>query len=96
LAGAALTMADAVRNSVEMLGVPLETALRFASANPARFLGIGTMLGRLAPGYRADIVAFAPETMDVVETWVAGNDTISADAFAGHSGARRRREPGIQ
>ncbi|MBZ0148569.1 MAG: N-acetylglucosamine-6-phosphate deacetylase [Pseudorhodoplanes sp.] len=77
LAGAALTMADAIRNCVEQLGVSLETALRFASANPARFLGLDNMLGRLAPGYRADIVAFAPGTMEVVETWVAGQDQHS-------------------
>ena len=61
--GRRLTMADAVRNCVEQLGVSLETALRFASANPAGFLGLGDKLGRLAPGYRADIVAFEPDTM---------------------------------
>jgi N-acetylglucosamine-6-phosphate deacetylase len=77
LAGAALTMADAVRNCVEQLGVPIETALRFASANPARFLGLDKELGRLAPGYRADIVAFDPTTIDVVGTWVAGQDSIA-------------------
>jgi hypothetical protein len=26
----------------------------------------------LAPGFRADMVAFHPEQMDVIETWVAG------------------------
>ena len=74
-------MADAVRNCVEQLGVSLETALRFASANPARFLGLDDKLGRLAPGYRADMVAFAPDTIDVVDTWVAGQSSplISSD-----------------
>jgi N-acetylglucosamine-6-phosphate deacetylase len=57
--------------------VPLETALRFASANPARFLGLDKEFGRLAPGYRADIVAFDPMTIDVVGTWVAGQDSIA-------------------
>jgi N-acetylglucosamine-6-phosphate deacetylase len=75
LAGAALTMADAVRNCVELLGVPLETALRYASANPARFLGLDHRLGRLAPDYRADLVAFDPSTIAVIETWVAGEST---------------------
>jgi N-acetylglucosamine-6-phosphate deacetylase len=78
LAGAALTMADAVRNCVERLGVSLEDALRFASANPASFLGLDNKLGRLAPGYRADIVAFEPDTIDVVETWVAGASSAPA------------------
>lgn len=72
LAGAVLDMASAVRNCVRLLGVPLETALRFASANPANFLGLGQWLGRLAPRYRADMVAFEPTDIRVLETWVAG------------------------
>src|SRR4029453_11305599 len=58
LAGTALDMATAVRNCVRLLGVPLPEALRFASTHPATFLGLGQTLGRLAPGYRADLVAF--------------------------------------
>jgi len=72
LAGAVLDMATAVRNCVKLLGVPLTQALRFASAHPARFIGLGHALGRFAPGYRADIVAFEPSTLDVLATWVAG------------------------
>ncbi len=72
LAGAALDMAAAVRNCVKLLQVPLTTALRFASLEPAGFLGLGGSLGRLAPGYRADLVAFDPDTLNVYETWVAG------------------------
>jgi cytosine/adenosine deaminase-related metal-dependent hydrolase len=40
--------------------VALPDALRFASTYPARFLGLEHMLGKLAPGYRADLVAFDP------------------------------------
>jgi N-acetylglucosamine-6-phosphate deacetylase len=72
LAGAFLTMAQAVNNCVRMLGLRLEDALGLASRNPAEFLGLGKRLGRLAPGFRADMVAFHPETVDVIETWVAG------------------------
>jgi N-acetylglucosamine-6-phosphate deacetylase len=72
LAGAFLTMAEAVNNCVAMLGLTLEEALRLASRNPAEFLGLGDRLGQLAPGFRADMVAFRPERMDVIETWVAG------------------------
>ena len=64
-----LDMATAVRNCVRLLGVPLEHALRFASTNPASFLGVDHWLGRLAPGYRADIVAFHRDSVEVVETW---------------------------
>jgi N-acetylglucosamine-6-phosphate deacetylase len=72
LAGAALDMATAVRNCVELLDVPLTSALRFASTHPAQFLGLGHALGRLLPGYRADMVAFDPAGIKVVQTWVAG------------------------
>ena len=72
LAGAALDMASAVRNCVRMLQVPLTEALRFASAEPARFLGLDATHGRLAPGYRADMVAFDPDGIQIHDTWVAG------------------------
>src|SRR5690606_23536503 len=57
LAGATLDMASAVRNAVTLLGEPLERALTMASAAAAGFLGLGDRLGRLAPGFRADLVA---------------------------------------
>src|SRR5262245_65131974 len=72
LAGSVLDMATALRNCARLLGVPLETALRFASTNPAEFLGVGHWLGRLAPGYRADMVALDPVGVEVLDTWVAG------------------------
>jgi N-acetylglucosamine-6-phosphate deacetylase len=71
LAGAFLDMARAVRNCVNLLGVPLTQALQYASLNPAQFLGRRD-LGRLAPGARADMVAFTPDTIAVLDTWVAG------------------------
>jgi N-acetylglucosamine-6-phosphate deacetylase len=74
LAGTVLDMASAVANCVRLLGVPLPDALRFASAHPATFLGLGQMLGRLAAGYRADLVAFDPTGMTVLATWTAGRE----------------------
>ena len=74
LAGTVLDMATAVDNCVRLLGVPLPDALRFASAHPATFLGLGQMLGRLAAGYRADLVAFDPSGMTVLATWTAGRE----------------------
>jgi N-acetylglucosamine-6-phosphate deacetylase len=83
LAGAALTMAQAVRNSVTLLQVPLTAALQFASANPADFIGLGDTLGRLRPGYRADVVAFMPDELRILATWVAGQaQADAAEAIA--------------
>ena len=76
LAGTVLDMAAAVKNCVRLLGVPLPDALRFASTHPATFLGLERTLGRLAPGYRADVVAFDATDMTVLATWVAGQEDI--------------------
>jgi N-acetylglucosamine-6-phosphate deacetylase len=79
LAGAAISMADAVRNCVDLLGLPLTDALRFASAEPAAFLGLADTLGRIAPGWRADLVAFDPNDIAVHEAWVAGTPVKGSD-----------------
>jgi N-acetylglucosamine-6-phosphate deacetylase len=73
LAGSCLDMASAVRNCVRSLGVPLTDALRFASTHPAEFLGLGQKLGKLMPGFRADMVALDGEAIEAIGTWVAGN-----------------------
>lgn len=72
LAGSAIDMAAAVRNCVGLLDLPLTQALRLASRSPAEFLGLGDRLGRIAPGYRADLVAFESDGIRVTGTWVAG------------------------
>lgn len=71
LAGSALDMATAVRNSVRLVGVPLEEAARMASTYPAEFLGLGDTHGRIAPGYRADLVALDAD-LQVTGTWIGG------------------------
>ena len=35
-------------------------------------VGLGETLGRIAPGYRADLVAFDPGDVRVHQTWIAG------------------------
>jgi N-acetylglucosamine-6-phosphate deacetylase len=72
LAGTTLDMASAVRNCVQWLGVPLPTALSYASSEPARFLGAADRLGHLAVGFRADMVALDPHDVRVLGTWVGG------------------------
>ncbi|MEB1796630.1 N-acetylglucosamine-6-phosphate deacetylase [Xanthomonas campestris pv. campestris] len=71
LAGSALDMATAVRNSVQWLGVDLAEAARMASTYPAQCIGLGERLGRIAPGYQADLVLVDAD-VHVLDTWVAG------------------------
>ena len=71
LAGSDLDMASAVRNAVTMLGLSLADAVAMASANPAAFLGLDHELGRIASGYRADLVLL-DDDLQVVESWIDG------------------------
>jgi N-acetylglucosamine-6-phosphate deacetylase len=71
IAGSDLDMASAVRNAVSMLGLKVTEAVAMAGANPAAFLGLHHELGRIAPGYRANLVLFDGE-LQVVESWVDG------------------------
>ncbi|MDY6947259.1 MAG: amidohydrolase family protein, partial [Pseudomonadota bacterium] len=74
LAGSDIDMATAVRNSLEMLEVDLPQAARMASLYPATFLGLQRDMGRIEPGYRADLV-LVNEGIEVLETWIAGSAT---------------------
>lgn len=57
LAGADLDMLAAVRNTHQMLGVPVAQAFAMASAHPARFMGLDAEFGTIAPGRRASLIA---------------------------------------
>jgi len=56
LGGSALTMIEAIRNCVEMIGIPLEEVLRMASFYPAQAIAVDDELGRIVPGYIANLV----------------------------------------
>jgi N-acetylglucosamine-6-phosphate deacetylase len=71
LAGSALSMIEAVRNTVEMLDVPLEEAARMASTYPADFLGLGATHGRIEAGLSADFTV-VDANLQVTETWIGG------------------------
>jgi N-acetylglucosamine-6-phosphate deacetylase len=70
LAGSALDMASAVRNAVQLVGIPLEDALRMASTSPADVLG-ECHRGRIASGMHADLVLL-DEALQVRATWIGG------------------------
>jgi N-acetylglucosamine-6-phosphate deacetylase len=45
-----------------------------ASQVPAEFLGLGDDVGRIAPGYRANLV-LADDALNVSETWIDGRSS---------------------
>jgi N-acetylglucosamine-6-phosphate deacetylase len=71
LAGATITMRDAVRYVALTLGLPLAHALTMATLTPARLLGVDDRIGRLAPGCHADLVHLT-DALDVAKVWVGG------------------------
>ncbi|HUJ70899.1 MAG TPA: N-acetylglucosamine-6-phosphate deacetylase [Verrucomicrobiae bacterium] len=71
LAGSVSTMIQMVRNMVELAGVSLADAVRMASLNPARALGIGGRKGSVEPGKDADLVVFSGK-FEVMKTLVGG------------------------
>ena len=56
LAGSLLTMSVAIRNMVELAGLPIETVLPLATEVPARILGVADRKGRIARGQDADLL----------------------------------------
>jgi N-acetylglucosamine-6-phosphate deacetylase len=76
LAGSGIDMASCVRNAMSMLGLSLAEAVRMASASPAEFLRLGNDTGRIAAGYRANLV-LTDEHLNVRETWIDGRSSRS-------------------
>jgi len=74
LAGSVLTMDEAVRYVVNVVGVDLGDALAMASRVPATFLRRDNELGRIAPGHLASLVHLDDE-LRVLETWIEGRPT---------------------
>ncbi len=70
LAGSALRMNEAVRRTVDEVGISLIDAVNAASAVPASVLGLDDR-GSITPGCRADLVAMSDD-FQVQQTWVAG------------------------
>jgi N-acetylglucosamine-6-phosphate deacetylase len=71
LAGAAITLMDAVRYANRTLGIALADALRMATSTPARLLGLSHRIGSLRPGCRADFVHLSDDLV-VRGTWTSG------------------------
>ncbi len=71
LAGAAITMCDAVRYAATILGLPLAGVLTMATLTPARLLGVDGRIGRLAGGFAADLVHLT-DALDVAGVWMGG------------------------
>jgi N-acetylglucosamine-6-phosphate deacetylase len=73
LAGAAMPLSKCIGKVMDYTGCSLPEAIRMASTNPARLMGLDH-LGRIGEGLRADLFQFTLEEgqLHIQKTWIAG------------------------
>lgn len=77
LAGADIDMLASVRFIHEMLGLPLEEALRMATLYPAEAARVDQRKGTIRPGMDADLVLLTPG-LDMIATYIGGHEAFRA------------------
>lgn len=77
LAGADLTMIDAVAYMHRTIGLPLAEALRMAALYPAQAMGIADRHGQLKRGAVASMVHVS-DGLEVRATWIGGRQVFAA------------------
>ncbi|WP_404400154.1 N-acetylglucosamine-6-phosphate deacetylase [Pelagibacterium halotolerans] len=75
LAGADLTMIDAVRYLHKMLDLPLDEVFRMASLYPAQAIGRQGEIGHLKAGARANLIHLT-EDLDITGVWIDGDRVV--------------------
>jgi N-acetylglucosamine-6-phosphate deacetylase len=76
IAGSTLTLLKGLKNWTEITGMPLEKALKAATINPARAIGIDSKVGSIEAGKRADLVVLDGD-MNVEYTFCKGKKVFS-------------------
>lgn len=71
LAGSVLRMNEAIRNFMINTGVKMEDAVKMATINPAKLIGIEKKKGSIVPGKDADLVIF-DQDLKVMMTIIGG------------------------
>jgi N-acetylglucosamine-6-phosphate deacetylase len=72
LGGSALTMIEAVQNTVEHAGIAIDEALRMATLYPATAMGLESKLGEIKPEFVANMTVF-DQDYNVLATVVNGH-----------------------
>ncbi|KAB7725962.1 N-acetylglucosamine-6-phosphate deacetylase [Rudanella paleaurantiibacter] len=75
LAGSAITLLDAVQLCVEQVGISLPNALQMASTVPAQVAGFGHTLGKIAPGYVANLLRL-DHRLELQNVWIEGSPVM--------------------
>ena len=73
LAGADISLSDAVRYMVNEVGISQDDAIRMASLIPAKVLGVESEIGCLMPDARADFL-WMKNDLEIEKVWVGGKE----------------------
>ena len=74
-AGSVATTDRLVRVMTKQVGLPLHEAVVMMTCNPAKAVGVEDRLGRVLPGYEADLVLF-DEDIQIQKVFVKGRQTV--------------------
>lgn len=72
IAGSTLTLDKAIKNMVNIVGIPLHEAIMMASYNPAKALGLDHKIGSVEKGKQADLV-FLDQNLNVTHVMIKGH-----------------------
>lgn len=75
LVGSSISMQDAVKNVVRWRSATFQEAIRMASLNPARALGLDR-LGHLGEGSHADVIIWDKDSLDLKHVIVGGSVVV--------------------
>ncbi len=73
IAGSATNLLDCMRNAVQNMQVPLESAVKAAAVNPAKSAGIYDRYGSITPGKEANVVLLKKEDLSLLQVILRGN-----------------------
>ncbi len=91
LAGSLLTLAAALRRAVQRAAIPFAAAVRMATLNPARLLGVSQRKGVLRAGADADVVIMNT-SLDLQAVYIGGR--AAASLTVGADAAKKGRQTG--
>jgi N-acetylglucosamine-6-phosphate deacetylase len=78
LAGSDLDMNSAIKNAKNFANITWQEAIRMASLYPAKALSLDNELGRILPGYTANLVQL-DQDLSVVSSWTNGKHSRSSN-----------------
>ena len=72
IAGSCTNLMDCLRTAVLKMGIPIESAVKCATVNPAKSVGIYDLYGSITPGKKASVVLLTEADLDLKQVILDG------------------------